>query len=125
MYTPIAHTKTRVNLDGGPSFTAHIESNTWNGWVMPYFTREEGMKIVEEINKHVSNEKYVKTVLTYDMDTDSFIEVQVEKDPFDVRVTTYPSMFVETSEGYEEPLYPIGTAYWGWDFEDAKDMVIE
>lgn len=93
----------RVTLDGGTFFTALTDGQTWNGFQCPYFTKEEGLKIVDYV-QHDG--------ITYNEDIDSFIEFDAcdihNKDNY---TYIYPIMIGEAQ------YYAIGHGGWTWDVE--------
>lgn len=73
----------------------------WNGWAMPYFTKEEALRIVEDM-KDVS----------YDEPTNSFVWTNADdKNDKDV----YEAITIVV-DGEPITVYPIGSGFWCWDF---------
>lgn len=78
--------------------TNAYESNWFNtGFLKPYFTMKEAMKIVEEVQKH--HDSYMH----YDKETDAFIYVEGG------RVEEYHGVDIDGMH-----LYPIGAGSWTW-----------
>lgn len=42
----------KVSFDIGPKFSAQVQTETWNGWAVPYFTKAQAMKVAEYVNAH-------------------------------------------------------------------------
>ena len=93
----------RVQIDGVKGiFKAYVERDSWNGFAMPYFTKEEGMRIARAISVPGGPK------LSYWASKDAFVET------CDGERTTYKAMQIPTMNGLRK-LYPIGNSVWMWD----------
>jgi len=99
----------RVELLGiAGEFVALTEGDHWNGWECPYFTREEGLRLVEAWNA-VTDEASGRGPARYDIDNDRFeFTLGGEVDTFGA----------ESVEGVK--LYPIGA--YGWCWEECEEQ---
>lgn len=100
-------------IEDGPRFTGYDEEYSWNGWACPWFTKEEGLKIIDS---------FLKGYLTFDETKDAF--VMVNQDTTDSEYDYYVGDDIETVDGTQH-LYPIGNKSWIWDivsdYEDIDD----
>lgn len=98
-YTPI-----RVAFDWmeeNVSFDALSNGDRWNGWAMPYFTKEVGLELCK-----------VMDGLTYDERQDAF---KHENDPEEAEEPDHFGAAKIIVDGKEQTLYGIGAGYWSWD----------
>lgn len=89
--------KFSIESFGSQTFDGYTLDETWNGWVCPYFTYEEALKIVEA-QKNASGEAW------YEKETDQFVFV------FQEESETFSSVKIENLK-----LYPVGSGSWIWD----------
>lgn len=84
-------------------FLAHDE---WNGWALPYFSREELEKVIRHMNK-ISHDEWHVFCLTTD----------------EYRVTNYSDgTLIEAFKGIDKNgkhVYPIGTGIWSWEVAEV------
>ncbi len=98
--------KTVFSIDGSGAFVGvHNPDNTWNGWAIPYFTKEEAIRFLE----FFQDSEYWK--YSYDADTDTFRLIEIANDD----VTEWTG---EQIDG--QTLYCIGGQYLVWVAEDDK-----
>ena len=102
-----------VSFDEGPDFPCYLSPNTWNGWAMPYFTKEQADKVTEWTNSRGSGE-----VMKYDAEKDAFTVSGIiwSDDPDEE-----PEVW-EAIEHEGQKLYGIGAGSWTWNYpwEDEK-----
>lgn len=79
-------------------FAGFTKGDDWNGWACPYFSFDEGMKIVEASEPGKGR---------YDEPSDSFIFRPDDDEE------TYPAVVEDGQK-----LYPIGNRYWIWEEKD-------
>lgn len=94
-------------MDENASFDAFSNGDRWNGWAMPYFTKEVGLELCK-----------VMDGLTYDERQDTF---RHENDPEEAEG---PDLFGSAQiivDGKEQTLYGIGTGYWTWDKVEPEE----
>lgn len=89
-------------------YEGYVEDRDWNGWACPYFSYEESVHIMNDLNKIQSN------VMYYDANTDSFCIPQEFNE-------IYKGVDIETSDGIKH-LYPIGNSYWIWELNENEKM---
>lgn len=96
----------RFALDsfGDEVFDGFTQGETWNGWARPYFTFEQGQRIVEAHRAQGNKARY-------DESGDAF-SFELNEDEID----TFPSEQVEGQK-----LYPIGAGCWIWE-EAVKEV---
>jgi hypothetical protein len=73
--------KAFFNIDGDssqPSYEGLCDGSTWNGWAMPYFTKEVGLQIVKDFNQ----DEQIDSVLKYSATENVFKELTVDNDDF-------------------------------------------
>jgi hypothetical protein len=69
----------------------------WNGWAMPYFQKDEALRIAKEMGDVV-----------YDELTDTFVwTCSEDKDVYEPCTIAVDGKFIKA--------YPIGTGFWCWD----------
>lgn len=108
-WIPTAATVAMVTTDGFPadvSFSAFVKERRWNGWLMPFFTKEVGLQIVP----HVIG-------LTYDEAEDAFVYRDVyasECAGGDAERDIFPAQQIQTPDG-TQLLYGIGAGSWTWE----------
>lgn len=96
--------KVSVYLHEDPCFSAYIvEGEFWNGWVCPYFRKEQG----EFIALTALRDEWAD-IAYYDDKEDEFVFRLVGSDE-EERIGP-----IETMEG---KLYPIGSFGWCWDVD--------
>ena len=95
-------TPSTVSFDESPTFPCLLHCNTWNGWAMPYFTKEQADVIVASgVGPFV-----------YDAATDSYSYTPDDFYPEDVE--TY-----EAIEYEGQKVYGIGAGSLCWNYPDA------
>lgn len=93
--------------DDSVSFNAEfLVNDEWNGWALPYFSREELEKVIRHMNKICYGEFH-----TFCLTTDEY------------RVTNYnDGSIIEAFRGIDKNgkhVYPIGTGIWSWEVVEA------
>lgn len=104
-----------------------VKDCTWNGFEVPYFTKEVADQIISDVNE--SNKEYVE--LFYDKDNNCYkcIDKQyIDEDNPNQNKEEYTTTF-DTSEfiidNKKVTLYGIGAYYWTWSMcnpEEFKQM---
>lgn len=86
----------------------------WNGWACPYFTKEQGEKIMAEFNKHPDySGEPAPFPAHYDEKRDAFITYSgYAEDPEEV----WKGEAFDQLDG--ATLYPIGSGCWTWMEEE-------
>jgi hypothetical protein len=103
--------KSRFRLfDIEGAFEAFTKDDHWNGWECPFFTRAEGMRLVEAWNALGKDEAYGRDPARYVVEKDCF-EFMLEGE-----IDSYSA---EATGGIE--LYPIGEYGWCWEEEDMNN----
>lgn len=97
-------------IEDGPRYIGYDEEYSWNGWACPWFTKEEGLKIADNLYGY----------LTFDEAKDSF--VMVNQDTTDSEYDYYVGDDIETVDGTKH-LYPIGNKSWIWDVVSNYDDI--
>lgn len=106
-------------------FTGYTNGATWNGWSCPWFTKEEGLKLVERFN-HVSD-----TFSLYSEKIDSFMIPNENGDEIEYEEFKGEDRFIN---GITMRVYPIGSWCWVWtevepnyeeyeDYEEVEDDI--
>lgn len=95
-----------MDIDGGTPFACLIAEGGWNGWAMPYFSREVAEQVLAEFG-----EGYAPS---WDGDTLTMWN-QVESD--DDQEREYVERFTDAN-GVE--YYAIGAGSWIWAESDAR-----
>ena len=79
-------------------FSAYVdESVRWNGWLCPYFTREEAERVVDALKVGV-----------YDAERDAFVVHDEDGQPFE----TFERTALTADDG--SALYAVGAYSWSW-----------
>lgn len=78
----------------------------WDGWEIPYFTKQEGLKLLEHLPS-----------LKYDKSADAFINTLEDAGPDDLP-TLFPAEILLEVSGKEVKVYGIGASSWCWDLAD-------
>lgn len=109
----MAWKKCRFNIaDTDVTYEGYTDGTVWNGWECPWFTKEEGMKIVAE---------YIQTkqLASFDEYLDSFIfEMEPEDPELAPDIATGCDIIID---GIVLHLYAIGSCSWIWDI--AKEPI--
>ena len=95
--------KAEFSLEGTEWFAGFSSGKTWNGWACPYFTLEQGKKVMAALNE---SDDVDPPRMGYFSHSDQFVVV-------------HTSCEVETYKGIKNPvggekLYPIGAMGWCW-----------
>jgi hypothetical protein len=99
--------KAKFSLEGFDGvFEGYTFGQRWNGWQVPYFTKEVGLKIMEAMAEDEGNHP------KYDEERDMFV---VSND-YDDATEEFPAMEF-AGDGEIHKLYPIGSGSWVWDEE--------
>jgi hypothetical protein len=98
--------KFKIESLGYVSFEGFTKDEEWNGWTCPYFTFEQGQKVLKSYNelRRIIGQK---NVAYYDQGLDSFIFPSFEDES-----ETFAG-FAENNQKY----YPIGAFCWIWEEE--------
>ena len=101
-----------------------VKDCTWNGFEVPYFTKEVADQIISDVNE--SNKEYVE--LFYDKDNNCYkcIDKQyIDEDNPNQNKEEYTTIF-DTSEfiidNKKITLYGIGASYWTWSICDPDEF---
>lgn len=89
--------KAEVTIEGMYGHTAYVEEGTWNGWLCPWFTKEEADAMNVWLDEMFGSE------LVYDPKLDVFICDGEQFKGKDIEV-----------DGATMHLYPIGNGSWVW-----------
>ncbi|WP_341744774.1 hypothetical protein [Azonexus hydrophilus] len=84
-------------------FDCFSNGQRWNGWGMPYFTLENGLRLAA----------LKASDLVYDAEGDRFVFRVDDSDPESDEV--YPATMITTASGETVKAYPIGAGSWCWD----------
>jgi hypothetical protein len=103
--------KVRFYLDGFEgTFEGYTFGQRWNGWQVPYFTKEVGQAIMDEMNNDEGN------TAVYDEERDMF----VVSNTYDDGTEEFPGMDI-AGDGEILHLYPIGSGSWVWDIAKEEE----
>lgn len=83
-----------------------IDSKGWNGWACPAFTKEEAIKVLDQLGNCMEYELN----WTYDPTRDTFIVNGMSQD----EVETFTGTKYHTVDGVKT-LYAIGAHAWCWE----------
>ncbi len=89
-------------LDEGTTLVGFTDGLRWNGWAMPYFSREVGLRLCSLLPS-----------LTFDAERNAFVSV-CEDYPEDEQEEAFAVRTVEV-DGKQLELYAIGAGSWTWD----------
>ncbi len=116
-------TRFSTDLTGEDTFfEGFTRGESWNGFSCPYFTFEQGQRIVEATNKaaaewHLRDPEFNTFYGRYDSQRDAFVfyykleaDSQTPEQDWDI----FPG---EMLEGMK--LYPIGAGGWAWTEDDT------
>jgi hypothetical protein len=92
-------------LDEGTQLEGFSNGMRWNGWAMPYFSREAGLRLCTMLPS-----------LRFDADRNAFVSF-CDDYPEGEQEEVFEACAVVVS-GSPLELYPIGTGSWTWDEED-------
>src|SRR5690606_14708667 len=89
---------------------------TWNGWAVPYFEKEQALRIAEDYNRLAKEGggDMADARANHDGKTDSFVFY----DPNNDDEVVYEAVTIGVEEE-EVRVYPVGTREWTW--EEATD----
>jgi len=85
------------DIDENAVFSGYTDGTYWNGWEKPYFTKEEGIRMLP-----------ILETARYDEATDRFI------DESDGEEQEYPGKVIVV-DGQRIKVYGIGNGDWMWD----------
>lgn len=111
MNTKLHPAKFSIDTLGSVVFEGFTSGETWNGWDCPYFTFEQGQKVMEVFNA-TNTAETARAPSRYDEERDAFcffIESIEDSDDF----------YALIIEG--QKFYPIGTGCWIWERVDKWD----
>lgn len=107
--------KTVFTIDNiNDAYIGFTRGNNWNGWACPYFSYDEGIRVMQGFNECAENPMH------YDEATDSF-RVNDEEG---WECECYKGIDITTPEGIKH-LYPIGNSCWVWDQEYTNEIAKE
>jgi hypothetical protein len=102
--------KARFYLEGFEgTYEGYTFGQRWNGWAVPYFTKEVGQSIMDEMNTDEGN------TAVYDEERDMF----VVSNGYDDTTEEFPGMDI-AGDGEILRLYPIGASSWVWDEAEVE-----
>lgn len=94
-------------------FDGYTKGESWNGFACPYFTREQGLRIVQmwnEVGVEMAQPGHCPLAAWFDEATDTFVFPMADATSLDAEeIDRFPGI---DAEGLH--LYPIGTAGWTW-----------
>jgi hypothetical protein len=93
-------------------FEGYTHGEYWNGWACPYFTLEEGKRLIAYLNDLHKQEGYENMPVPtqkhrYDAETDQFY-IMDDNDEYE------PLIYGRVDIEGLPPLYEIGSWYWVW-----------
>ncbi len=118
------------SMNGGPWIPGYsFRGDNWNGWAVPYFTKEQGMKVIDTYGRTQLDDPKVKGDLRakYNPQRDAFIvaahleEPQPDPDELnpEAKGIDQPEVFeaeeVTMPSGKKSKLYSIGGYSWVWE----------
>lgn len=102
-HTALEYQPVEVTIEGfdeGFSLPAYSNGMLWNGWVMPYFTREAAMAIAQQID-----------TISYDRERDVFVEDDGYPEEGELTITA-----TTIRVGNEDvEVFAIGSGSWCWE----------
>lgn len=102
--TPSAYAVTQISaewLPGGMSVPAYSNGMRWNGWAMPFFTKDAGLSLLKFM-----------PALRYDGIRDAFVSKDADAHDEEEVFSEVPLVI----EGLPIKTYAIGAGSWCWEF---------
>ena len=93
--------KAKFNIEDGPEFIGYTDGANWNGWAMPYFTRDVAEKVLEAYPGDEADDEDAYRNYSFP-EEDSLI-------------------IVNPDNGKPIQVWPIGSGAWCWDEIAIKD----
>ncbi len=110
--------KAYFSIDGDYRFYEGYHYGTnWNGWAIPYFTKE----IADEIVKNVCDG--ITYTMSYDSDNDRYIAHIIENNKI-IETDYFESEYIKLNDTNSIKCYKIGAGYWTWDAY-SKDKILK
>lgn len=103
----ITYRLAKVSINGETPVEAYVRNDTWNGHALPYFTKENALKLAEAVEAAGES-------LTFDEARNAFLFKADMLEPEEV----YEAVTIATDDGPVE-VYGIGAFNWAWEVEDA------
>jgi hypothetical protein len=88
----------RADFFGEETFSGFTNGETWNGWACPYFSYEQGQRIITVYREKLKGKAW------YEEEEDMFFF------EFSEETEEYPAELVNGRK-----LYPIGNGVWIWE----------
>lgn len=108
--------KAYFSIDGDYRFyEGYYYGTNWNGWAMPYFTKE----IADEIVKNVCDG--ITYTMSYDSANDRYIAHIIENNKI-IETDYFESEYIKLNDNNSIKCYKIGAGYWTWDAY-SKDKI--
>lgn len=108
----------RVEMDmvtDGTSFEAYTKGERWNGFATPFFTREEGLRLMEMMSATNKLNGIPEDSYHYFYTADDGIDAFITQDDDQVKDGIFEQWDVAEERGPNgEKLYPIGAWAWVW-----------
>jgi hypothetical protein len=117
-------TRFSTDLTGEATFfDGFTREETWNGFDCPYFTFEQGQRIVESTNEaakewQLRDPKFNTLHGRYDAQLDAFVFYYRQEADLQTPEQDCDIFYGEMVEGMK--LYPIGTGSWAWTEEESS-----
>lgn len=88
-------------LADGQSFACYLDGSKWNGWAMPYFTKEQADAYLAATPDGMTG--------SFDEARNVYVFTCEGEEPYEVEAE------VIDADGQHVTVYPIGAGYWVWD----------
>ena len=96
--------------DNQPNIDGMTYGGSWNGWACPYFTFENAMIVVDQINQdqeYCNQNQLPISILMYSKCNDTFYYIADDQEP--ECIDAYEGMMIDGVK-----YYPIGNCSWCW-----------
>jgi len=88
----------RADFFGEEIFSGFTKGETWNGWACPYFSYEQGQRILTVYKEKLKAKGWYET-----KEDKFFFELYEEKEEYSAEIIS------------GQKLYPIGSGVWIWE----------
>ena len=102
-------------------YKAWTWNETWNGWGMPYFEKDEADRFLRRWNANITDEGIGLKPACYDADKDEYVFfMEHDNDNLEDADCT-PGEFKDVGDKHVM-LYPIGAGAWTWNQDSDKSL---
>lgn len=105
--------KAVFTIDGfAEAYIGYMGKSRWNGWAIPYFEKEEAIRVMKDYNKNSDSPMY------YNEGKDKFYHFGTDS----YSGETWRGEDMQTEDGIKH-LYGIGAGSWIWDDTNKSDIL--